>query len=77
MRTDHGLHFHGRHVAGLNNPSRDSTAKWRRTLDEQAPRLAAFGADVVNCSAISALIAYPKMTLREALDRFASQEPRP
>lgn len=67
MRIDHGLHFHGRHGRGLNNPSLENVAKWRRTLDASAPRLAGLGVDVVNCSAVSALEAYPKMTLAEAL----------
>lgn len=73
MRIDLGLHFFGRHRAGLNNPSAASIGRWRRAIDEQAPRLRALGVDVVNCSEISALEAYPKMTLPQALARFAGQ----
>lgn len=67
MRLDLGLHWHGKHGRGLNNPSALNIAKWRRILDGQAPRLAALGVAVINCSAVSALEAFPKMSLAEAL----------
>lgn len=67
MRLDLGIHWHGKHGRGLNNPTEANVAKWRRILDAAAPRLAALGVSVVNCSAVSALEAYPKMTLTEAL----------
>lgn len=72
MRVDLGLHFFGRHVRPLNNPSRDSVRKWRARLDGEAPRLAAAGIEVINCSPISALTAFPKMTLAQALAHFAA-----
>ncbi len=67
MRLDLGIHWHGKHGRGLNNPSERNVAKWRRILDGQAPRLAEFGVTVINCSAVSALEAFPKMSLTEAL----------
>jgi hypothetical protein len=67
MRIDRGMHWHGKHGPGLNNPSQDSVRRWRRVIDEQAPILAALGVEMVNASPISALTAYPKMDLREAL----------
>lgn len=67
MRVDRGMHWHGKHGAGLNNPSQESVRRWRRVIDEQAPVLAALGVEMLNASAESALTAYPKMDLREAL----------
>lgn len=67
MRLDLGLHWHGKHGRGLNNPSERNLARWRRILDASAPRLAELGVSVINCSAVSALEAYPKMRLSEAL----------
>lgn len=68
MRVDHGLHWHGRHGAGLNNPNQQNVARWRRVIDAAAPTLQALGVTVINCSPISALENYPKMSLSEALN---------
>jgi len=62
-----GVHWHGRHGGGLNNPRADVIAGWRYDLDAAAPKLAALGVEVVNLSAQSALTAYRHMTLEEAL----------
>jgi hypothetical protein len=67
MRLDRGLHWHGRHPRGLNNPTEGTVARWRRVVDGAAPRLAELGVTVINTSTISALGAYPKMSLEEAL----------
>lgn len=67
MRIDRGLHWHGKHGRGLNNPSDLNVAKWRRVIDGAAPRLASLGVAVINCSAVSALEAFPKLNLLEAL----------
>ena len=67
MRIDQGLHWHGKHSPGLNNPTEETTRRWRRVIDGQAPALQALGVEVVNVSPHSALHAYPKMTLEEAL----------
>ncbi len=67
MRLDRGLHWHGRHPRGLNNPTEGTVARWRRVVDDAAPRLAELGVTVINASPISALGAYPKMSLEEAL----------
>ena len=67
MRLDHGVHWHGKHGRGLNNPSERNLAKWRRGLDGLAPWFDALGVRVINCSAVSALEAYPKMSLTGAL----------
>lgn len=74
MRADLGLHWHGRHPAGLNNPTPKSLARWRERLDRQAPRLAAAGVTVINASPVSALSAYPRLTLDAALRHLAGKE---
>lgn len=55
-----GLHWHGRHSRGLNNPTAMNIERWRRLLDEQAERISALGVEVVNCSPGSALRNFPK-----------------
>lgn len=62
-----GEHWHGRHPARLNNPRAALLAQWASRLDRQALRFAELGVDVVNTSPASALAAFPKMTLAEAL----------
>lgn len=67
MRLDLGIHWHGKHDRGLNNPTARNLAKWRGVIDGRAAQLAELGVDVINASAVSALEAYPKMSLAEAL----------
>lgn len=66
-----GEHWHGRHEFPLRNPKQTKLDEWRRTMDTLAPTLAALGIEVVNCSQISKLTAYPKMTAMEALARWS------
>lgn len=68
MRVDHGLHWHGAHPKGMNNPKAGNVDRWRRNIDAAAETIAALGIQVINASAVSALQNYPKMTLREALE---------
>lgn len=67
MHVRNGEHWHGRHPRGLNNPTAETTERWRVALDSQADFLKGLGARVINASPSSALTAYPKMTLTEAL----------
>lgn len=67
MRTDLGVHWHGKHTGGLNNPNARQVGRWREAFDSIAPSLAGLGILVINASPISALTAYQKMTLQEAL----------
>ncbi len=67
MRLDHGLHWHGRHPNGLNNPTDPNVARWRRCIDAAAEVITALDVTVINASPISALQNYPKMSLIEAL----------
>jgi hypothetical protein len=68
MQLDHGLHWHGRHPQGLNNPSENNIARWRQSIDGAAFVLKRLGVTVLNASPISALEAYPKMSLHRALE---------
>jgi len=70
MQRDHGAHWHGDHPSPLRNPDAARLAEWRKTLDEKAPQLTARRIDVVNCSAVSALTAFPKMTIEQMLERW-------
>lgn len=67
MHIDKGAHWHGLHPKGLNNPTKPTIKRWRIALDEMAGKLRELGAEVINCSLDSALTAYPKMELGEAL----------
>lgn len=67
MHLSAGIHWHGRHPPGMNNPTRQVVDGWRRGLDAAATKLAALGIDVVNCSPHSALQAYRPMSLEDFL----------
>lgn len=73
MHDRNGIHWHGKHVSGLNNPTRSSLARWRGVLDAQAPLLERLGVRVINASLSSALTAYPKMAFEAAL--AAAEDP--
>jgi hypothetical protein len=67
LRLDMGVHWHGRHERGLNNPSPQNMPRWIRVFDGAAPLLAQMGVRVINASMVSSLNGYEKMPLREAL----------
>lgn len=68
MTVSHGSHWHGPHGAGLSNPSVNSVRRWQHRTDQAAAALAARGIRAINCSPISVLTRYPRMTLAEALE---------
>ncbi|MGE0366950.1 MAG: hypothetical protein AB7Q00_14580 [Phycisphaerales bacterium] len=70
MTVEYGTHWHGDHPGLLRNPEADLIDKWRRTLDKQSMPLREAGVTVLNASPYSALEAYPKLTLMEALNAF-------
>jgi hypothetical protein len=68
MRIDFGEHWHVRHYPPLSNPHvNDNLPRWREALDGTADCLAKLGIQVINCSPVSLLKAYPKMSISEAL----------
>jgi hypothetical protein len=67
MRLDRGVHWHGRHGSGLNNPRDVNVMRWRRAIDAAAPTAARLGVRIINASMESALCAYPKMSIEQAL----------
>jgi len=70
MRHDGGIHWHGLHPSPLRNPDAARFEQWRKALDDNAPKLLADGIDVVNCSPVSALTAFPKLTIDQMLERW-------
>jgi hypothetical protein len=62
-----GEHWHGRHPSPLRNPWESKMANWAKIIDAQAPILAEHGIEVVNCSAVSMLQAYPKRPIETVL----------
>jgi hypothetical protein len=68
MRVDFGEHWHSRYQMPLSNPHpNDNLPRWRRAIDAAYDRLGQFGIECINCSPVSLLKAYPKMTIAEAL----------
>ncbi len=67
MTVRYGPHWHGKHPGAMHNPSSGNAERWRRAIDNAAGSISAVGVEVVNCSSVSALRNYPKMTLEEAL----------
>ncbi|MBN8292821.1 hypothetical protein JI664_12675 [Rhodobacter sp. NTK016B] len=67
MTVANGLHWHGAHPVGLNNPRQGSVSRWRRAVDAAAKIAAAQGVEVLNCSPGSALTRYRKVDFEEAL----------
>ena len=68
MRLDYGLHWHGDHPEPMHNPQEKNLKRWKRCLEQAHKSCRNMGIEVINCSLHSALRAYPKMTLQEALD---------
>lgn len=69
MNLDNGVHWHGEHPPGMNNPREHLIAKWRKTLDGEVKTFKKLGVEVINTSATSSLQNYPKMSLEEAMAR--------
>lgn len=67
MTLDHGMHWHGEHPKGLNNPRQHNVVRWRELMDGAAGTLKSLGVEVVNTSERSALRAYPKESLVHAV----------
>jgi hypothetical protein len=66
----HKPHWHGRHPSPMTNPIESNFQTWRKNLAGAKPKLDALGIDVVNCSPISTLTTFPKISVEEALKRW-------
>jgi hypothetical protein len=66
-----GCHFHGRHPSPLNNPAESNVTRWRKAFNESFGVIGGLGIEVINCSPISTITAYPKMSVPEMLERWA------
>lgn len=62
-----GNHWHGRHRGLLRNPDSGVLHRWAARFDQVAPQLAGLGVRVRNASRESAIRAFPKVSLAEAL----------
>lgn len=68
MNLENGVHWHGPHGRGLNNPNERNFVRWRRVLDASKPTLDALGVRAVVVGERSSLTAFDKVrTVREAL----------
>lgn len=60
-------HFFGDHPVGLNTTSQAMFDKFRRMFDTLVEPLSEAGVEVINCSRETALTAFPRMPLEDAL----------
>lgn len=67
MTLSHGVHWHGMHGGGSQNPTKSSLTKWGQQLDRAAASYEAAGVEVLNASPISALTAYRQVKLEDVL----------
>jgi len=67
------IHWHGRHADSgfvLNNPDQMAFDRWIKRMTDAAPILKSRGIEVINCSEHSALKCFPKMTVKQTLERW-------
>lgn len=64
-----GKRWHGEHP-NKREQSPHTLERWRAIFDTTASEAKAMGADVVNLSAVSALKAFPKLTIEQAFERW-------
>lgn len=70
-------HWHADHPEPMHNPKSHNMPRWARAMDSAAKAAEQVGTTVINCSMKSAITAYQKMTLKEALDaRISSTQGR-
>ncbi len=70
MRMDQGMHWHGAHSTPMRNPDQVRFDKWIKCIDNVSDKLKSINIDVVNCSEISMLTKYPRVTLDQMLQRW-------
>lgn len=66
-RAEGKAHFFGDHERGLTNPVAGQFFRWNRDIETLPPYLARAGVEVINCSRDTAITAFPRMTIEEAL----------
>ena len=71
-----GARWHGKHPGGNVSQKPSTLAHWARLFDSQAPTFDALGISVLNCSPLSALQEYPKVSIDDAIDRELSSSRR-
>ena len=65
-----GSHWHGRHLPPMTNPDESNFLRWLDVFNKGKLAFDQLDIDVVNCSPISRVKVYPKMTIPEALERW-------
>lgn len=71
MTLANGAHWH-KDYRGVAKPDAGRVLAWREAMDDCAPQFTALGVDVINCTMASALTAYPKQPLSDAIGRLAA-----
>lgn len=72
MSIDAGLHWHGKHPAGLNNPNQNLVKRWRKAIDGAHTALQLLGVSICNANPESGLQEYLKLTFPEAVERWCT-----
>jgi hypothetical protein len=66
MTDASGVHWYGRNNwNGANNPDSSNFKRWISAFENAARQCRELGVEVINCSAVSALTCFPKMSLEE------------
>lgn len=67
MNAESGAHWYGRNQwVGANNPDETNFRRWRKAFEAAADQLKQMGIECLNCSPVSALSCFPKISI-EAL----------
>jgi hypothetical protein len=72
MNLSNGAHW-SKDVRGVAKPLAERTESWRKSLDAAVTQFDELGVEVINCSSASSLMAYPKMSIEEALHGSSGQ----
>jgi hypothetical protein len=65
------LHWYGRNTApGMNNPDRSNFNRWSPAFDLARKDADSLGIEIVNCSPISAISSFKKMSVNETLEEW-------
>ena len=71
MTDQFGVHWYGRaNGTGRSNPAEWNFKRWRGAFAAASPQLKLAGVQVLNCSDLSVLTCFPKLTLEQALHEW-------